>query len=168
MKKYSLVALRSRLQPLHDLLIKQNHKTLVLWSLDCAQSILPVFTCRYPHEPRPLQALDAARAWARGEIKMPVAKKAAHATHNVATEIAQQSPAACAAARALGHVVGTVHTGAHAIGVAIYGSAAWMYSAAPEEEDAVFSGKQIWMIERLHVWEAAPKDGVPWAAFMNK
>lgn len=64
-------------------------------------------------------AYGAGRLWARGVIKMPVAKVAILAAHAAAR--AAYSPVACAAARAVAQAVSTVHTPKHAMGVVYYG-----------------------------------------------
>lgn len=47
---------------------KQGHRSLVLWATDCAERVLPCFEERYPKDNRPRQAVEAGRAWVRGEI----------------------------------------------------------------------------------------------------
>ena len=79
MKKLLVTKKSTCLQPLAELIERQKHKTLVLWSIECAERVLPIFEEKYPHDKRPRKAIEAAKAWARGEIKMPEAKRAAHA-----------------------------------------------------------------------------------------
>jgi len=96
----------------------------------------------------------------------PVAKKAAHATHNAATAVADD-PAACAAARAMGHVVGTVHVETHAIGLVMYGITAFVYAADPQNADDVIAKECKWFYDRLLYWEAnIDLVDTPWAAFL--
>lgn len=141
------------LESLRTLIEKQKHRTLVMWALDCAKGILPIFEIKYPNDKRPREALRAARLWARGDIKMPIAKKAAQASHNAASEVIDDSPAAGAAARAIGHVVGTVHVETHAIGVACYGITAFVYDLSEEDQDEVISKILTCMYDRLTYWE---------------
>lgn len=158
------------IQPLRELIEQQNHRTLVMWALDCAKGILPIFESKYPDDKRPREALKAARRWAHGEIKMPMAKKAAHASHNAATEVIEASPSAGAAARAMGHVIGTVHVETHAIGVACYGITAFVYDL-PEEDPAEIINKLVaYMCDKLKYWEKhiekLDKEGNVWASFL--
>ena len=134
MRKLLVTRESACLQPIRELIEKQKHRTLVMWSIDCAEHILPIFEEKHPHDKRPREAVEAAKAWAHGKIKMPLAKKAAHAAHNAATDVVEADPAACAAARAMGHVVGAVHVETHAIGVVMYGITAFVYAA--EQKDA--------------------------------
>ncbi len=158
------------LEPLRTLIENQKHRTLVMWALDCAKGILPIFETKYPKDKRPREALRAAKLWARGDIKMPIAKKAAHASHNAATEVIEDSPAAGAAARAIGHVVGTVHVETHAIGVACYGITAFVYDFIDEEQDEVINRVLTCMYDRLTYWEKQidimDKLKTKWAPFL--
>src|SRR5215208_6326496 len=47
---------------------KQDHRSLVLWATECAEHVLPYFEQNYPKDNRPRNALEAGRAWVRGEI----------------------------------------------------------------------------------------------------
>jgi hypothetical protein len=96
------------IQPLRKLIEKQKHRTLAAWALDCAPRVLEIFEKKHPGEQRPRQALETAAAWARGEVKMPAAKRAIHAAHSAATAI-EGDYAAQAAARAAGHAAQGKH-----------------------------------------------------------
>ena len=166
MKKLLVTRQSPCMQPIRALIEKQNHRTLVLWAMDCAERILSIFESRYPHDERPRQALEAANAWARGQIKMPIAKKCAHAAHNAATEVSEDA-AACAAARAMGHVVGTVHVETHAIGVMMYGITAFAYEAGIKNADDVIAKECHWFYERLLYWEGNTDfEDTNWAHFL--
>ena len=167
MKKLLVTRESACLQPIRELIEKQKHRTLVLWSIECAERVLPIFEGKYPQDKRPREAVEAAKAWACGKIKMPVAKKAAHAAHNAATAVAEENPAACAAARAMGHVVGTVHIETHAMGLVMYGITAFVYSAEKEEADYVIAKECKWLYGRLLYWEAnIDKVDKTWASFL--
>lgn len=144
--------------------MQQDHKTLVQWSIDVAPIFLTIFE-QHSADSRPRQALEAATAWAYGQIKMPIAKKAAHATHNAATENAA-SLAAEAAARTMGHVVGTVHVETHAIGVAMYGLTAVFHNAT-ENKEAEVEKVLSHLYDRLLYWQANIASlHVDWAPFL--
>lgn len=168
MKKLLINRESKYLVPLSELVKKQKHKTLVLWSIDCAGHILPIFEKNHSQDGRPRKAVEAAKAWAQGEIKMPVAKKAAHAAHNAATEAAED-PAACAAARAAGHVVGTVHVSTHAIGFVIYAITAFIHADVPSNPDEIIEKECNWLYGRLLYWEAnIDKIETKWASFLEE
>ena len=63
------------LEPIRALVEQQNHRTLVLWVFDLAPLLLELFEKYFPYEKRPYEALETAKKWVRGELKMPVAKK---------------------------------------------------------------------------------------------
>jgi len=83
----------------------------VLWATDCAEHVLPYFEEKYPKDNRPRKAIEAGRAWVRGEIAMREARTAAFAAHAAARDTNQA--AACAAARAAGHAAATAHVADH-------------------------------------------------------
>jgi len=86
---------------------------------DCAERVLPYFEEAFPDDDRPRKAIEAARAWARGEIRVGEARTAALAAH-AAARFAAERPAACAAARAAGHAAATAHMVGHAPHAAAY------------------------------------------------
>jgi hypothetical protein len=75
------------LQELIKLIELQNHRILVMWALDCGKKPLEEFEARYPDEKRPRTCLERCEDWARGKIKMPIAKRAILDSHAVAKEI---------------------------------------------------------------------------------
>lgn len=156
------------IQPIRSLIEQQKHRTLVMWALECAPRILEVFEKQFPNDPRPRQALETARAWARGEVKMPIAKKAIHAAHNAATEAAG-SPSAEAAARAVGHAAATVHVETHALGLVFYGLTALIYdgSGSAQDNDGIVKRECDRFYDRLLYWqENIDKQDIPWAEFL--
>ena len=75
------------LQDLAMLLREQNHRTIVLWALDLATESVTKLEEKYPDETRPREALEAARAWAAGDIKMRLAQRKILDCHAFAKEI---------------------------------------------------------------------------------
>jgi hypothetical protein len=99
----------------------EDHRTQALCAADGAEALLSLFEDALPHDDRPRKAVEAARAWARGEIRVGEARKAALAAHAAARKAsAAGQPAACAAARAAGHAAATAHVASHARGVTFY------------------------------------------------
>jgi hypothetical protein len=60
-------------------LTDSDHQLLALWAAACAEHVLDVFELAQPEDPRPRQAIEHARAWVRGEVKMMQARAAGHA-----------------------------------------------------------------------------------------
>ncbi|MDY0339950.1 MAG: hypothetical protein RBS17_01890 [Coriobacteriia bacterium] len=94
-----------------------DHRLLALWAADCAEHVLHLFEDERPADRRPREAVDRARAWARGEITMTQARTAAFAAHAAARDA---SGAAREAARAAGHAVAVAHMADHELGAAAY------------------------------------------------
>jgi hypothetical protein len=99
-----------------------DRSALALWAADCAERVLPLFEDRHPDDRRPREAVEAARAWARGEMSVSAARTAAFAAHAAAREV--DDTAARAAARAAGHAAATAHVADHARHAAAYAGAA--------------------------------------------
>jgi len=46
-----------------------DHQLLAVWAAACAEHVLHLFEEQEPADPRPRQAIEAARAWAAGRMK---------------------------------------------------------------------------------------------------
>ncbi len=98
-------------------LTDSDHRLLALWAAGCAEHVLYLFEAVQPADPRPRQAIEQARAWARGEIKMSQARAAGG--HAMAAARAL-SGAARHAAFAAGQAGVVAHVAAHELGAAAY------------------------------------------------
>ncbi len=47
-----------------------DHHLLALWAAECAEHVLALFEAARPHDHRPAEAIEAGRAWTRGELGM--------------------------------------------------------------------------------------------------
>nr|WP_240908621.1 hypothetical protein [Paenibacillus timonensis] len=97
---------------------------------------------------RPRKAIQAARAWVRGEVSMAAARAAAFAAHNAAREASHAS--ASAAARAAGHAAATAHVAEHAPHSATY--AAKALALAADDADTAKARTELerqWQLRRL-------------------
>jgi len=166
MKKLLVTRESGCLQPVRELIERQKHRTLVMWSIECAYRVLGIFEENHPRDERPREAVEAAKAWSRGDIKMKAAKKAALDAHNAASSVADDPPA-CAAARAMGHVVGTVHVETHAMGFVMYAITAFVYASGQENADDLISKECSWLCDRLSYWEEnIDREERAWAPFL--
>lgn len=105
----------------------QSKATIASWCLDYAEeSMLPIYKKSYPDDTRPELALNAARDWLDGKLKLPVVRALILDVHAAARQ-AEGNPAAQAAARALGQAASVVHVATHSLGLAFYGAAAVAY-----------------------------------------
>ena len=98
-------------------LTDDDHRLLTLWAAACAEHVLPLFEGERPNDLRPRTAIELARGWVGGEVKMMRARDAAgHA--NAAARDLRGAPrnAAYAAAQA----AAVPHVAAHELGAAAY------------------------------------------------
>lgn len=111
-------------------LTDSDHRLLALWAAACADHVLPLFESANPADSRPRHAIEQARAWARGEIKMSQSRAAAGHAQAAARELKE---AARHAAYAAGQAAAVAHVAAHELGAAAYAIKA-VRAAAPEGE----------------------------------
>jgi hypothetical protein len=164
------------MQSLHKAIGLQDHRTLVLWALDTGEEILEIYRAAFPDDFRPAQALEAADAWSRGEIKMPLAKKAARDTHKAARDAKEAKgmldfedskiDAAVAAAHAMGQIIGVVHVSTHSTAYAAYAvQALVLFNALRESEEILLKAADN-LSARLTDCASADKGNRPWATFL--
>ena len=107
-----------------------DHHLLAGWAADCAQHVLHLFEEMQPNDDRPRRAIELARAWARREITMSLARAAGGHAMAAARVL---SGAARHAAYAAGQAAVVAHVAAHELGAAAYAIKA-ARAAAPEGE----------------------------------
>jgi hypothetical protein len=94
-----------------------DHHLLALWAAACAEHVLGRFESARPDDPRPREAIEHARAWVRGEVKMMEARRAAGRAQAAARDL---SGAPRHAAYAAGQAAVVPHVAAHELGAAAY------------------------------------------------
>lgn len=109
-----------------------DHQLLALWAALCAEHVLDLFEAAQPDDPRPRQAIEQARAWARGEVKMMEARAAGGHAMGAAREL---RGAPRNAAYAAGQAGAVAHVAAHELGAAAYAIRA-ACAAAPQGDGA--------------------------------
>jgi thymidine phosphorylase len=105
-----------------------DHQLLALWAAACAEHVLDRFEAARPDDPRPRQAIEHARAWVRGEVRMMQARAAAGRAMAAARDLRGAPRHAAYAAGQAGVVA---HVAAHELGAAAYAIKA-ARAAAPE------------------------------------
>jgi thymidine phosphorylase len=98
-------------------LTDSDHQLLALWAAACAEHVLGLFESGRPGDSRPREAIEHARAWARGEVKMTAARTAAGHAMAAARDL---RGAARHAAYAAGQAGAVPHVAAHELGAAAY------------------------------------------------
>jgi hypothetical protein len=111
-------------------LTDSDHHLLARWAASCAEHVLDLFESAQPEDPRPHEAIEHARAWARGEVKMMQARAAGGHAMGAASPL---RGAARNAAYAAGQAAAVAHVAAHELGAAAYAIKA-ARAAAPEGE----------------------------------
>jgi len=109
---------------------ENDHHLLALWAATCAEHVLHFFEDAQPEDARPRQAIEQARAWARGEIPMSQARAAGGHAMGAARNL---RGAARHAAYAAGQAAVVAHVAAHELGAAAYAIRA-AQAAAPDDE----------------------------------
>ena len=153
------------LQPLRQSLCAQNHRAIVTWAFACIDDIAAQLHGRGPGEERIERALALCKAWARGEVKRPVAKRALLDVHAMAREV--DSPCDIALLHAIGQGCAAVHVETHAIGVALYELTAIVRQQGIDGFAPVVERRIALYLQQLAQCRLqADAPGRPWAAFL--
>lgn len=127
-------------------LTDSDHRLLALWAASCAEHVLPLFEWARPTDPRPRQAIEQARAWARGEVGMMDVRESAGHANAAARDL---GGAARHAAHAAGQAAAVAHVAAHELGAAAYAIKA-ARAAAPDAEAGAAGRRECrWQRRRL-------------------
>jgi hypothetical protein len=123
-----------------------DHHLIAVWAADCAEHVLRYFEQARPSDERPRRAIELARAWARGEIRMMEARAAAGHANAAARDLVG---AARRAAHAAGQAGAVGHVAAHGLGAAAYAIRAARDAAADGERDAAGRRECQWQRAQL-------------------
>lgn len=152
---------------LRQLIEQTNRRALILWALELAEETAWELAEKYPEAQPPREAVEAAQSWARGEIKMPIAKQAILNCHAMAKELTD--PADIARCHAVGQACSVVHTGGHALGYPMYELTAIVLEKGLEHCADAAEQRAAHYLTRLLYWNAQePNHPGPWAAFLRK
>jgi hypothetical protein len=127
-------------------LTDDNHHLLALWAALCAEHVLPLFESVRPDDPRPRQAIEAARAWTRGELKMMESRALGGHAMGAARDL---RGAARFAAYAAGQAAVVAHVAAHELGAATYAIKAAQAAVSGDECEQVGFQECQWQREQL-------------------
>jgi hypothetical protein len=127
-------------------LTDSDHHLLALWAAACAEHVLHLFESVQPSDPRPRRAIEQARAWVRGEVKMMRARAAGGAANSAARPL---GGAARFAAYAAGQAAVVAHVAAHELGAAAYAIKAAREAAPKGEGERAGRLECQWQREQL-------------------
>jgi hypothetical protein len=155
------------LDDLRHLIGQANHRTLVLWGLELAEETARKLEETYPEDQHPREAVGASRAWAAGEIKMPIAKRTILDCHAMAKELT--NPADIARCHAVGQACSVVHTAGHALGYPMYELTAIVLELGLDNCRDAVEHRVRYYEQRLHYWAEHEKScRQNWASFLRK
>ena len=155
------------LTDLCQLIAQANRRALILWALELAEETARELAEKYPEDPRPLDAIAASRAWASGEIKMPIAKQAILNCHAMAKELAD--PADIARCHAVGQACSVVHTSGHALGYPMYELTAIVLELGLDGCRDSIEQRVVHYEQRIRYWMEYEKNcQQSWAGFLKK
>ena len=150
-------------------LTDSDHRLLALWAAACAEHVLFHFEAVRPQDPRPRQAIEQARAWVRGEIRMSQSRAAAGAANSAARDLIG---AARHAAYAAGQAAAVAHVAAHELGAAAYAIKAARAAAPKGEGESAGRHECRWQrkqlperIRELVLDDQRLRNGICWSVF---
>lgn len=123
-----------------------DHHLLALWAASCAEHVLHHFEPVRPDDPRPREAIDHARAWVRGEVRMMQARAAGGHAMGAARDL---RGAARWAAYSAGQAACVAHVAAHDLGAAAYAIRAARAAAPAGREEAAGRLECEWQRDQL-------------------
>ena len=123
-----------------------DHQLLALWAATCAEHVLNLFESVRPDDARPRDAIENARAWVRGEVKMMEARAAGGHAMGAARDL---RGAARHAAYAAGQAGAVAHVAAHELGAAAYAIKAVRAAAPAGEAEAAGRRECRWQRDQL-------------------
>jgi thymidine phosphorylase len=127
-------------------LTDSDHHLLALWAASCAEHVLNLFESVQPEDPRPREAIEHARAWVRGEVKMMQARAAGGHAMGAARDL---RGAARHSAYAAGQAGAVAHVAAHELGAAAYAIKAARAAAPDGQSDAAGRLECRWQRDQL-------------------
>ena len=144
-----------------------DHRLLALWAAQCAEHVLHFFSDGQPSDTRPRDAIEAARGWARGDMKMMDARACGGHAMGAARPL---RGAARYAAYAAGQAACVGHVPEHDLGAAAYAIKA--ARAAHPGNLSAGRAERDWQRDRLDrqiralvLADQARRNAICWAAF---
>lgn len=154
------------LQELIQLICRQNHRVLVLWAFECVKVPMRVLLDKYPEEEKLRLAFDLCTKWARGEVKMPIAKRAILDCHAIAKELDNDYDKALC--HAIGQGLATVHVETHAIGLPIYELSAIVFQHRENYQELIQEKIKYYIDILCYFEKNIDKTEGKWADFLLK
>jgi len=122
-------------------LTDEHHRLLAEWAITCAEHVLHLYEREATDDPRPVQALEVARSWVRGEVPMKTAHRASFAANAAGRDLPAQAKFAALSA---GQAVAVAHVAAHDLGAAAYAIRAAEAASDPDVAEAARLRERDW------------------------
>ncbi|MBN1624026.1 MAG: hypothetical protein JXN10_07930 [Clostridia bacterium] len=143
-----------------------NRKTLVMWALECAESMTSNIKDRNHDTDKLEKAIRICRKWAGGELKMPEAKTAILSVHAAAKSVEDKSIAALH--HAVGQACSTIHSPVHAPGLIYYELTSLVIDAGYSNYEEFIIRRIEWYSSRLGYWNRElQSESHAWADFLK-
>ena len=149
-------------------LTDEHHQLLALWAAACAEHVVTLFESECPSDPRPRAAIEAARAWARGEMAMMTARAQGGHAMGAARPL---RGAARYAAYSAGQAACVAHVAEHDLGAAAYAIRAVQMASARRtagEQERDWQRRQIPdAVRSLVLEDQERRDDICWQVFTD-
>jgi hypothetical protein len=146
-----------------------DHRRLALWAATCAEHVLHLFEDEQGSDPRPREAIEAARAWARDEMSMLDARARGGHAMGAARPL---HGAPRYAAYSAGQAACVGHVAEHDLGAAAYAIRAVRAANPGVPLDA--RSERDWQRRQLDSWirslvleDQARRDAICWSVFTD-
>lgn len=127
-------------------LAEVDHRLLALWAATCAEHVLGLFEESNRGDDRPRAAIEAARAWARGEATMMVTRAIGGHAMGAARPL---RGAARFAAYSAGQAACVAHVPEHDLGAASYAIKAAAAAAAQHSRRKAERAEREWQRQQI-------------------
>ncbi|MHA7262467.1 putative immunity protein [Arthrobacter sp. TMN-37] len=151
------------------LMADADHQLLALWAAACAEHVLGLFEELNRDDGRPRAAIDAARAWTRGEAKMMLARAIGGHAMGAARPL---RGAPRFAAYAAGQAACVAHVPEHDLGAAAYAIKAAAAAAPRDQEREAARAERDWQRQQipdhlrpLVLEDQGRRSGICWSVF---
>nr|WP_298253086.1 hypothetical protein [uncultured Arthrobacter sp.] len=150
-------------------LTEADHRLLALWAATCAEHVLGLFEETNRQDGRPRAAIEAARAWTRGETKM-MATRAIGGHAMGAARPLRGAPRF--AAYAAGQAACVAHVPEHDLGAAAYAIKAAAAAASRDQEREAARAERDWQrhqipahLRQLVLEDQSRRNRICWSVF---
>ncbi|WP_038466093.1 putative immunity protein [Arthrobacter sp. PAMC 25486] len=152
-------------------LTETDHRLLAVWAASCAEHVLPLFEESHGADTRPRDAIEAARAWSRGQATMMATRAMGGHAMGAARPL---RGGARFAAYAAGQAACVAHVPEHDLGAAAYAIKAVQAAAPRGKENEAGRAERNWQRRQiprslcdLVLEDQARRNDICWSVFSD-